>query len=498
MASGTLPAQGGLPDYGVVRVPGPSLLTEGTAPGMAAQLGGAVAVQGFGWNTEDARRGWFFAAYDGVAAAQLAADTARVRSQSDPAFGGAVVVPGGLLTLRKMVYRSRDPRYRIGGSAVVVELVRARADDRGLEVVPVDSVAVTAEEIASGLERGWFAFGVRELGGWQSDTVRVFTGMASLDPALQARAELRSYVPDGARGYRLAKTLRLADGIIFEDFPLCAWTAGDTLGRLEHYGYPREPIHAAVRYFNRHTGRLLGVHRVKDDHGLPHAVPSPANGLGYMTVSPVVEPPGGRPRALVEVDAFDLRTARPAWRRTWDAPPGWHHASVLPVSRVDSTGHVAVTAYEEGRDRSAARPDRHSRVVVRAHDARAGDSLWVTRVRLDSAATDAWTAGPMDVAVRPGGRGYVVACWTADYALDANRPELGYAYTTLIFLDSLGCAAPGCRDASGAAGPAALRGGGCATPSSTRGAAASRRARSRLRARALRWRRRGWRRGRTT
>jgi hypothetical protein len=438
-----------LPQHGIVRIPGWDVLTSGTAPGMVAQLDSTLIVQGSGWNEETFERGWFFHAFDG-ASRTLRADTARVRSQSEPPLGGAMVVPGGLLTLRSMVYDSYDPRYVTGGAASIVEFVSA--DSNGaFRVQPIDSMVIDITESDSA--RGWLSHGVRESGGWSTDTVRVMLTTGFSNPAKQARTELRSYVPDDSLGYRHAKTLRLDEGIIFEDFPLAMWTLGDSLGRVELYGQPFEPERAVVRYWNRHTGRYLGLHELKETPWRPDAMVSTRNGLGYMFATTIIELPDERLLAQVEVEAFNLRTGELVWNDIYQPAAGWFLATQVPISRVDSSGRVLVTSFPEGLLRGPDQPDQIHRVVLKAVNARTGDSLWTTRMRQDSGATNVWGTSPSDIAIRPDGKGYVVASWTVDVELDPDRPELGYSYTTLYFLDSIGCLTPGCRETTSTEAP---------------------------------------------
>ena len=454
-ATTTLAAQG-LPDYGIARVQTAPGLSAGSFPSNAVAYGDQLLILWVGWDTTNIyTRGAFFDLYGGGTASRtLLMDSAQIRSLNDFEVGSATVYAEGVAAVRNADYDPVDFNLPSSGSASILEYVDFSTEPP--IVHHVDTLWIDAE-LTSNESNGFGTYPARQFTGGYSavrsglDTLH-YCFTAGFNTARPDIVQLRSYVADSSTGLRLARSLEITDNVAVDDFQIGSWVVGDTLGRMllvpTGVGSGNDVVAA---FWDRHTGRYLGRETVARDVFRPDMITSERNGLGYVHLVELYWPEPSQPQLRGVVHAFDQRTGRVTWRRNLSASPGHDISYIRNVSRVDTAGRVLLTAFPEGIYRSDL-GGRTKRSVVVAVDALTGDSLWRTTLRLDSFATETHDIGPVDIAVRSQGKGYVVPSLVVDVRLDPQR-DLRYSYTALFFLDSLGCLAPGCRNPTSTGDP---------------------------------------------
>ncbi|MFK8057705.1 MAG: T9SS type A sorting domain-containing protein [Saprospiraceae bacterium] len=435
----------GVPDYGIKRLQTAPELSFGSLPVQVINVDDKLILQGVGWDSVNIyTTGSYFSIYEDAGLETIAFDSMDIKTQNDPFRASAMVVPGGILSIRNTNYDPVDTSYNFSGSASILEFVSE--EDEQASVYQIDTLWLPAAVVEE--QANYLTTGVRRLDSSALDTIRyVFNvGFTSNRPSI---VEIRSYVPDSILGYRKVKTIPIFDNIVPNDFQVGVWSFGDTLGRAQLFVDGAGDNNMIFRYFNMHTGApfLPDVVVQRNVSGIARVISSPANGLGYMTESKVdFDAPRYR-RTTIRVAAFDLRTAEFQWENEYISKNEWFIYPNWELSRVDSAGRTVVTSYSSDQLYDTLTIKRDAQIELKAADAVTGDSLWTTYLRLDSFATRNHGISAMDIAMKPNGEGYIVAAWASESKLDPNR-DLRYAYTALFFLDSLGCLAPGCRDVS--------------------------------------------------
>ena len=435
-----------LPEFGIVRLQTAPELSFGSFPQQVMVLNRSVIIKGVGWDTLNPfTRGSYFSKYDGLTLETLSLDSARIRSLNDSDSETDIVTPAGIATIRNANYDAVDTSFISSGAASILEYISS--NDPDFNVYKIDTMWLTPEEVEE--QRFFLTHGVRDFEPSQEDSIR-FLFSTSFHTSKPAIVELRTYVEDSLKGMRLVLNVPITSGIVPRDFQLGAWRMSDTLGRAQ-LNIVNGGNDLVLRQFDLHTGDPLFQTVIKERVGNPRVIPSGANGLGYAYDYLIDESNPQLPEAIVEVVAFDLRRGDIQWEKEFRSSLGWYVYPDFIRTRVDSAGKVLVTGFPSTRVLNSA-GDFEYQVELRGADALTGDSLWATTVALDSFATEAYNIAPMDIAMKPNGEGYVVAAWVADRKLYPYR-DLRYAYTALFFLDSLGCLAPGCREASSTLDP---------------------------------------------
>lgn len=433
-----------LPDYGIRRIQTASELSFGTLPQNATVLNDRVLIHGIGWDTIDIfTTGSYFSTYDGIGTNTIEFDTVRIYSINDFERGSTMTASGSLLSIRNANYDPIDTVFYSSGSASILELVETSVTN--WTVFQIDSLSLDASDAEQ--QTVFLTSGVTSLDAAGGDTIRfVFnSGFSSNRPAI---VELRSYVPDPVLGYRKVNTIPITDNIESNDFQIGVWSYGDTLGRAQ-LRVEQGDVNLYVRYFDVHTGNSLGSSVLVKTQvsGIARVVASQNSRLGYVTESQIDWNAPRFRRTTSKVWAFDLRTGDLKWQNEYISRQDWFTNPDREFTRIDSSGRFALTAYPSAKVYDNSTGERDWQIELKAANAVTGDSLWTTYLQLDSFATRDYGMSPMDIAMKPNGEGYVVAAWVSETKLDPHR-DLRYSYTALFFLDSLGCLAPGCRDAS--------------------------------------------------
>ncbi len=433
-----------LPNYGVVRLQTAPELSFGAAAIQAVEHDGKILLQGVGWDTAHIyTRGYFTSSYDGQHLQTLFFDTINIRSGNDPERGSAMVFADGVASIRTANYNPVDTVHTFSGYASILEFTRTT--DSSPEVFLIDTLWLSAQETEE-VSGGFTTRGVRRSSTNDSDTIR-YVFNVGFQTSRDAIVEIRSYVADSVRGLRLVRTVPLVQDMEPNEFQICTWEMGDTLGRAELTSAGRA-TQLEVNYWNVHTGELLSNQLVDDGVDfVARAIASPAAELVYLMEIRFRIPEPNVYVPVVAVTAYSMHDMSLVWEREYEAQEDWYTSPSWNLTRIDSAGRVALNVFPASQPFANGGNDNARHLEVHAADARTGDSLWITSLQLDTSTTRGHDLTSRDLAFRSKGKGYIVVASVAETKLDPVR-DLRYSYTALFFLDSLGCLAPGCRDAS--------------------------------------------------
>ena len=205
------------------------------------------------------------------------------------------------------------------------------------------------------------------------------------------------------------------------------------------------------------TGSRLDSHRLDGriimEEGLPNPVGIPVYGEGawFQLSAPYFEDEPGVYYQVPRMHAFDF-DGNLRFEREFETYQTYQVNGSVALAFDSLNGSVIAGLQLQQYDGSAQSRTDQFLTVVESIDANSGESLWRTRLSLLDTGVD----GPgdrrfyvQDIYPRKGDNGgYIV---TGLIRTNERQPELDLpnSYTGMFFLDSVGCFAPGCRQATG-------------------------------------------------
>ena len=369
-------------------------------------------------------------------------DTLGIRNLNHYRFNSVLTAKGLMFNCRNIIYDPPPGAHRDSfAAATILEYFSSHAPQNGVIGLDTFLLPPAVAALSSGVV-AYPVFSYNDLS--SSDTIRYSYSIRRIDGGPNY-ARVCSYVLSADTVATKLSTIELEANDNSVNIPEAVWHRNDTLFWLRLVNV-EDIFHLQLRHYSLQSGRLLAGQRFID-HDLfpaPQLDVSVGGQLASGGWNIIATEADGRNYLGLETRGYDIENATLKWKRQHRAPAGWHVYPGFNRAIPDRFGRQVLRIHSIERPLDDRGQQYERRVIVRGLDGETGDSLWLTTLQLDSFATVGHSIVPMDIAVRPEGKGFIVACGVLDSKLDPHR-DLRYSYTALFFLDSVGCLTPGCR-----------------------------------------------------